>query len=584
MKDTFVNNYTNIELIKDIWGYIKPYKKKFFLGTLLRITSDIIWLYPIWALAEIITFASNYQLGQPTTYAWTLMGSIVACGIYHFICHDYCKYFIYQVSEHAHVDAMNKSLQHLFRIDMQWHEKENSGNKMQKIVKGGESLKEIIRMFVDLVIESTVNLIAIFIVLAYLNTYFILLLSVFFVSYYILSLKLTNRAKYQSHIVNVEWEKYNGISFEAINNISIVKSLRIGNKILPFIHGFAKTVIKKTHRRIVLYRTRSAVLNLYSEAFRIVSVSYTLYLIFDGQLEVGVLALVLLYFGKIERSAFEFSETYHKFIMAKIAMIRMNEILETQPVIENVGTQTFTPNWKTLEFKNVSFKYHGKNVLKNFSLTIKKGEKVGIVGISGTGKSTLFKLILKLYNNYEGSITFDGVSLNEITRESFMKSVAVVPQETELFNLSLEQNITLTQNSKNEDQLTKALEIAHVKEFLHKLPEGIESLVGEKGIKLSGGEKQRVGIARAIYKHPEILLLDEATSHLDVQSEKNIQDALHTFFEDITAIVIAHRLTTIKEMDKIVVMDKGEVLEYGSFDELMNLKGEFYKLWEKQKF
>jgi ABC-type multidrug transport system fused ATPase/permease subunit len=294
--------------------------------------------------------------------------------------------------------------------------------------------------------------------------------------------------------------------------------------------------------------------------------------------------MVLLYFGKIEESAYEFAETYSQFVTAKIAMLRMKEILQTEPKIENSGTKNFDPQWKKLFLKNLSFSYHGQKVLKNFFLEIKKGEKIGIIGISGTGKSTLFKLLLKLYDDYEGQILFDQNSLHDIKRSSFMKSVAVVPQDTELFNLSLEENITLCQNGKNRKLLEKSLKIAHVKDFTHKLPQGIKSLVGEKGIKLSGGEKQRVGIARAIYQEPEILLLDEATSHLDIESEKKIQKVLHDFFQNITAIVIAHRLSTIKEMDRIVVMDKGEVLEAGNFDELIKQKGKFYELWQKQKF
>jgi ATP-binding cassette subfamily B protein len=142
----------------------------------------------------------------------------------------------------------------------------------------------------------------------------------------------------------------------------------------------------------------------------------------------------------------------------------------------------------------------------------------------------------------------------------------------------------LCRSGKNKGILEKALKIAHVKDFARELPRGIKSLIGEKGIKLSGGEKQRVGIARAIYQEPEILLLDEATSRLDIESEKKIQTALHDFFQNITAIVIAHRLSTIKEMDKIVVMDQGEVLEVGTFNDLIKQKGKFYELWQKQKF
>lgn len=577
-------HYGNKELIKDIWNFILPYKAKFFLGSLARATSDVVWLFPVWALSEIITFTSNYQSGESTLYVWQLMGGVLAVSTYHFIFQDIAKYLIYQVAENANIDAQKYTIQHLFGLNMSWHEQENTGNKMQKIIKGGGSLNNIIRLYVDLVIESFINIIAILIILTTLNIFFTAILLFFFVTYYLLSYYLTQKAAQQSYRVNLEWEQFNGTSFESINNISIVKSLRIGEKIFPFLEKISERLTKKIRKRVFLYRMRSGILSIYQELFRILIIVFTLWQIFQGNLEVGVLVMVLLYFEKIEESAYEFAQTYNEFVTAKIAMWRIKEILKTEPTIEKSGTKTFDSEWKTLSLKNISFSYHGQKVLKNFSLEIKKGEKIGIVGISGTGKSTLFKLLLKLYDNYDGQILFDQSSLHDIKRESFLKSIAVVPQETELFNLSLEENITLCQKGKKQRLFEKALDIAHVKDFTHKLPEGIKSLVGEKGIRLSGGEKQRVGIARAIYQEPEILLLDEATSHLDIESEKKIQKVLHTFFQKITAIVIAHRLSTIKEMDRIVVMDKGEVLEIGSFDQLIEQKGRFHELWQKQKF
>ncbi len=584
MKQEAIPHYSNKALIKDIWEFIKPYKRKFLWGTLTRLTSDIVWLFPVWALSEIITFAANYQMGASTLYAWQLIGAMAVVALYHFLTHDFSKYLIYQVAEKAEIDAYKKTLHHMFAVDFQWHEKESSGNKMQKIVKGAASLNNTIRLYVDLVIESTVNLIAILIILSVINVYFALILLFFFVTYYFLSYHLTQRAVQQSHVVNLELENFSGIAFESINNISIIKSLRIGGKLSPFILQVSRRLIKKIHKRIYFYRMRSGILNLYQEFFRLLMIAFTLWQIFKGNLEVGVLAMVLLYFGKIEESAYEFAETYNKFVTAKIAMWRMKEVLEAEPRIEMSGSRSFNPNWKTLSLEKISFSYHGQKVLNNFSLHIQKGEKIGIVGISGTGKSTLFKLLLKLYDDYEGGILFDKHELHDIKRASYMEHVAVVPQETELFNLSLEENITLSQDRKKRKLLKKALEIAHVKDFIHKLPKGVKSLVGEKGIRLSGGEKQRVGIARAIYQKPSLLFLDEATSHLDVESEKKIQDALHDFFKDITAIVIAHRLSTLKEMDRIVVMDQGEVLEVGSFKQLLKKKGKFYELWQKQQF
>ena len=209
-------------------------------------------------------------------------------------------------------------------------------------------------------------------------------------------------------------------------------------------------------------------------------------------------------------------------------------------------------------------------MLKNISFEIKRGERIGIVGLSGAGKSTLIKLLLKEHESYTGDILFDDVSIREMRKSSYLKRVAVVLQDTEVFNFSLKENITIaSQETENEfERLQDALHTAHITDFIKRLPDGINTLIGEKGVKLSGGERQRLGIARAIYKKPEILFLDEATSHLDLESEEKIQDSLHKFFKQVTAVVIAHRLSTIREMDRVLVIEHGRIIDSGTFDEL----------------
>jgi ABC-type multidrug transport system fused ATPase/permease subunit len=315
-------------------------------------------------------------------------------------------------------------------------------------------------------------------------------------------------------------------------------------------------------------------------------VLFTTLNVLNGNFKVGVIALVLLYFNKIEEASSELAETAHEFILAKISLMRMEEILQEMPAVELSGSQQFNSQWKKLVLKNVHFRYQGREVLKDISLTITRGEKIGIVGISGAGKSTLFKLLLKLYDNYEGTICYDDLALRDIKRNSYLNYITVVPQETELFNLSLKDNIAITgkEETIDEKRLNRAVSISHVKDFLNKLDNGLDTMIGEKGVRLSGGERQRVGIARALYRKPDILLLDEATSHLDSISERTIQDALHEFLKDVTAIIIAHRLSTLKEVDKILVIKQGRVNEQGTFDELLEKQGEFWKLWQKQKF
>lgn len=265
--------------------------------------------------------------------------------------------------------------------------------------------------------------------------------------------------------------------------------------------------------------------------------------------------------------------------------MRMKEILNEAPKTEVSGQLPYKKTWQKLHFEKVSFSYGGHKVFKGLNFTLKRGEKLGIVGLSGAGKSTLFKLLLKLYDTYEGTIRFDQVSLHDIKRSSLVKAIAYVPQETELFNFSLKDNIALASFGRlDKKALSRSLKVAHINDFLHKLPENVDTLVGEKGVKLSGGEKQRVGIARAIYKKPDLLFMDEATSHLDAESESKIQEALHDVFSEVTAIVVAHRLSTLKEMDRIIVMKNGQIIEEGTFKSLIAKQGEFYKLWQKQKF
>lgn len=578
--------YPNWSLIKDLVSFIRPYKGKFLWGTFFRVTSDVLWLFPIWAISEIITFATNYQTGDSLQYFWILMGTVVLIALYHFPAHDIAKYFIYNVAENVGIDARIKTIKHMFKLNASWHEKENSGNKIRKMHHGGDGLMTIIRLYVELLIESSINLIAITIIFFQIKTELALILLFFFFSYFLLALKLTKKASTQAYAANVEWEVLEGTIFEAVNNISTIKSLHLGGNIIVYLKRAAKKLKEEIRKRVSRFRIRRGFLNTYQELFRQAIIFYTAWHVFQGNFEVGIIALVLLYFNKIRESAGEFAQVTNDWVIAKIAIMRMKDILNEKPTIEMSGTKIFDKNWEKIHIKNLHFSYDKYKVLKDFSLTIKKGERIGIVGLSGEGKSTLFKLLLKLYDNYTGDIFFDKKDLRTIKATSFIRQVAVVPQDTELFNLSLRENITLSpnHNAKQNNRLKRAIKIAHVKDFMHKLPNGVESMIGEKGIKLSGGEKQRVGIARAIYRHPQILLLDEATSHLDIESEKKIQEALHQFFTETTAIVIAHRLSTIKEMDRIIIMKRGKVEESGNFEQLMKKKGEFYRLWKKQKF
>ena len=238
-----------------------------------------------------------------------------------------------------------------------------------------------------------------------------------------------------------------------------------------------------------------------------------------------------------------------------------------------------------ITFDKVTFGYKDDKttVLKKFSLHIKKGEKVGLVGLSGSGKTTITKLLLRFMDVQQGSITIDGQDIRKLRQEELRRSITYVPQEPLLFHRSIRENISYAKPRAKTKDIEKAARQAYADKFIKNLPDGYKTLVGERGIKLSGGERQRVAIARAILKQAPIIVMDEATSSLDTISEKYIQEATEKLMRNKTAIVIAHRLSTVQRMDRIIVLNKGKIVEEGTHKQLLKKKGHYYKLYKHQQ-
>lgn len=242
-----------------------------------------------------------------------------------------------------------------------------------------------------------------------------------------------------------------------------------------------------------------------------------------------------------------------------------------------------------ITFKNISFTYDSKytnsdrTVLTDLTLTIPAGQKVGIVGASGAGKSTLAKLLLRFSDVNNGQVLIDGIDVRKVAQSDVRRHIAYVPQEPLLFHASIRQNILLSRPNATEKELRTALRLAHALAFIEQLPEGLDSIVGERGVKLSGGQKQRIAIARAVLQHAPVIVLDEATSALDSESEQIIKDSFSQVLKNKTAIVIAHRLSTLSEMDRIVVIEKGKCIEDGTHTDLLAQNGAYARLWKRQQ-
>jgi subfamily B ATP-binding cassette protein MsbA len=273
------------------------------------------------------------------------------------------------------------------------------------------------------------------------------------------------------------------------------------------------------------------------------------------------------------------TKAHHALQGGNAAYERIAFILDAEnPLKDKPNAKVITGFHKEIKFNNVSFKYKDDYVLKNFNLTVPKGKTVALVGESGSGKSTLANLVTRFYDVTEGSITFDGVDIKDVTTKSLREQMGIVAQDSILFNDTIANNISLGIEDAREEKIIEAAKIANAHNFICEFPNGYQSNVGDGGSLLSGGQRQRIAIARAVMKNPPIMILDEATSALDTESEKLVQDAIENMMENRTAIVIAHRLSTIQKADHIVVMKKGVIVEQGTHEALLRMHGTYNKL------
>jgi ATP-binding cassette, subfamily B, bacterial len=382
--------------------------------------------------------------------------------------------------------------------------------------------------------------------------------------------------------------KISGMFADSISNHNSVQAFSAYDEEARRIKGVQKYFQELTLFRWSFTQTINAVQSLLSIAIEFFIFYFGIKYWQAGQITLGTFVMVQAYVISIGGSLWNFSrivrDIYEGFADAKetVEMVKLPHEIKDVPNAKPLNVQE-----GRIEFKNLGFKFgkagEGKNVFENMNITIEPGQKVALIGSSGAGKSTLVKLLLRLHDIEQGEILVDGQNIKEVTQESLRNNISLVPQDPVLFHRTLLDNIRYGRREATDEEVMNAAKLAHCDIFISEFPQKYETYVGERGVKLSGGERQRVAIARAILKNAPILVLDEATSSLDSHSESLIQDALHTLMKGKTTIVIAHRLSTIRNMDRIIVVSKGGVVEDGSHDELLKKKnGVYAKLWSLQ--
>ena len=303
-----------------------------------------------------------------------------------------------------------------------------------------------------------------------------------------------------------------------------------------------------------------------------------------GAISIGGFVVINAYMFQLYQPLNFFGSVYRNIRQSLTDMENLFSLWSEKPYETNQNTNLLQSTEASIRFENVSFDYDiRRKIIQNISFEVPDGQKVAIVGPTGAGKSTISRLLFKFYNPKSGSIYVNNQNIKEISQQSLRKIIGVVPQDTVLFNETIYYNISYGNPEASEQDIYKAAKNADIHEFIKTLPDGYNTLVGERGLKLSGGEKQRVAIARAILKKPSIFFFDEATSALDTTTEKEIQKNLEMISNNKTTLVIAHRLSTAADADNIIVLDKGKIIEQGRHEELLKLNGKYSEMWNKQK-
>ncbi len=382
--------------------------------------------------------------------------------------------------------------------------------------------------------------------------------------------------------------KVGGAYSDAISNIFLVKSFALESNEQQRINQASDTVYKNKKLAWILMFISFAIQGLMVFGIELLLVYMMIKKWQTSDFQVGEFVLFQSIMLMLIQRLWEFGRNFRNFFTALADASEMADVFRKTDIETDQPTaKSYKIKQGKIDFGHLFFSYNAQNnddpkLFEDFSLTIKAKEKVALVGSSGSGKTSITKLLFRFVEPQRGRILFDEIDTREFTLEALRQQISLVPQQPELFHRSIKDNITLGQNI-SEQQLLEVAEKSHSLEFINALPEKFDTQVGERGVKLSGGEKQRIAIARALLEQAPIVVLDEATSALDSLTEQKIQQAIFALVEYKTAIIIAHRLSTILRMDRIIVLDKGRIVEQGTHQQLLQKKGKYFSMWQHQR-
>ncbi|MBL1431425.1 MAG: ABC transporter ATP-binding protein/permease [Robiginitomaculum sp.] len=478
-----------------------------------------------------------------------------------------------------------EAFSHASSLSLQFHLTRKAGSLNRVIERGSNAIEFLMRFLAFNIVPTLIELIMAATVLAIKYGIWFSVIAVATVgSYTVFTLWITELRVKQRRKMNKADNEVRGLSVDSLTNFETVKAFateqREANRF-----GLALGVYNKHYTKVM----RSLYLLNTGQEFLMGAGVFTIallaaFMVRDGGLQVGDMTAVVLILLNIYRPLGILGFAWREIKQGAVDLENLDQLVAKNPDIADLPD---APDLRLQEgeivFEAISFTHQGRSDgIKNISFKVPAGAKVGIVGSSGAGKSTILKLLFRFYDPKHGRILIDGQDISTVKQNSLRQSLGLVPQDVALFNDSLRFNITYARPQATEEEIAKALEKAHLTEFIASLPDGLNTKVGERGLKLSGGEKQRVGIARAILKDPKILILDEATSSLDSSTEREVQSALKDAAKGRTSLEIAHRLSTIQDADLILVIEDGTIIEQGTHEQLITINGFYANMWQHQ--
>ncbi len=563
---------------KNFWKILKPSHKKFKILFVFIVIYEIVALISPFILKNIIDRIMVFKENDLSFLLFLIFLFFLSEEFVSLI--NYIKNRIifknwFEIETYLHAKAQKK----LVNLSLSYHEKENTGNKIIKIQNGVDKIIELTGNLswevIPTIIQLIVTLSVLFIIDFRFGLSFILFIPIFLIIVYKSNVKIYPLRKKRFK----DYEKASGKMGQAIININAVKSFvqekRETEEYKNLREGIKKRGVREWFTLLKFWLVRDLIVN----SGRVSVLLMAVYLVYNGIASLGTLVFVITLSEKSFFSLYRLSRFYDKVEEATIAVDRFTNMMDEDLNIKNPKNGIFPKDiLGKINFKNVSFAYdYNKNkALKNVNLKISAGCTTALIGPSGGGKTTIARMIYRHYDPQKGGVFIDNINLKEYDLYGFRKFISIVPQEVEIFSMSVRENIAYAKPSASLMEIKAAAKIANAEEFINKLSEAYNTEVGERGIKLSGGQRQRIGIARAILANPKILIFDEATSNLDSYSERLIQGAMKKISKGRTVIIIAHRLSTIKKADKIIVLEDGQVAEEGSHYELSRAEGGLY--------